>query len=238
MKDIWKAVGILEDDVTENEHLMVLNEFVTKKMAFYERMLHVWLCYLPGSSFHQNFPKCYNWSLIEDGQFVPKGAPMTPEACKEKFDSLVAKLKLETLNSLQFDEQVYQAVVEILKIGKSAFPGMTINQPEVDLAVQWALKVGFFETIKSFISGKGEEKFQDDIWRELKDFDVLTVIKVKGFAPRPTVAVYTAGKSGSMIQTVDLQYNGTGAVKTVTDAVAKIKLQTRIIVSGKSIISF
>ena len=162
---------------------------------------------------------------------------MTPEACKEKFDSLVAKLKLEKLNSLQFDEQVYQTVVETLKVGKSAFPGMTINQPEVDLAVQWALKVGLLETIKSFVMGKGDEKFQDDIWRELKDFDVLTVIKVEGFVPRPTVAVYIAGKSGSMIQTVDLQHSGTGTMKIVTDAIARIKLQARVIVSTTVIVS-
>ena len=192
--------------------------------------MQVWLNFLPGSAFHQTFPQLYDWSLIEDGQFVPKGAPMSPRECKDRFENLIAKFDPNIINSNEFDKQIFMSVVELLKIGRAAFPGMIIDRTEVDMAVQWALKAGLMETIKSFIMGKGKEKYQEEIWRELKDFDVLTVIKIKGFAPRPTVAVYTTGKSGSMIQIHDLISRIGEKYKKTPNAVAKIKLRARIMV--------
>ena len=234
MIDIWKAIGLLEEKTVNGEEYLLLYNFVARNLALYDRCIQMWLSYLPGSCFYQNFPAVFDWGDIEDGSFIPKGVPLSPQKCRDRFYEILERMDVTTLVSANFDKKTYEAVVEILKIGKSAFPGLVIRQPDLDMIIQATLKSALIETISSYIQGKGKEALLDQIWRELKDFGKLSLIKNEKFAPRPLSAVYTVEPLfGSPIQILDLVDTSVeGAPKLTAKAAVRINIQTRAMVSS------
>ena len=232
MSDIWKAIGEIEENVVEGEELLQLYSFVAGNLALCDRCVQIWISYLPGSCFYQDFAAVFDWSEVEDGNFVPKGVPMSPRKCREKFDEIMERMDFSVLKGVTFDQKTFDAIVEILKIGKSAFPGLVIRHPELDLFIQATLKSALIETIESYIRGKGKMAFLEQIWRELKDFGKLSLIKNSKLVPRPLSAVYTVEPTpGSAIQMLDLINTATkGASKLTPKAAVKLTIQTRSMV--------
>ena len=232
MIDLWKAKGEIEENIVEGEELLQLYNHVAGNLALYDRCLQMWLSYLPGSCFYQDFVTAFDWGGIEDGNFIPKGVPLSPQKCKDRFYEILDRMDISTLKGTRFDQKTFEAVVEILKIGKSAFPGLVIRQPEVDLFVQATLKSTLVETIESYAQGKGKTTLLEQIWRELKDFGKLSLIKNEKLVPRPLSAVYTVEPTpGSSIQMLDLVNVATeGASKITPKAAVKFNIQTRSMV--------
>ena len=217
----------------DGEELLQLYSFTAGYSALYDRCLQMWLSYLPGSCFYQNFATVFDWGGIEDGGFIPKGVPLSPQKCKDKFYEILDRMEITVLNGAHFDQKTFDAVVEILKIGKSAFPGLVIRQPDLDMFVQATLKSALVETIESYTQGKGKTTYLDQIWRELKEFGKLSLIKDPKLAPRPLSAVYTVEPtSRSSIQMLDLiNVTAEGAPKLTAKAAVRLNIQTRSMVS-------
>ena len=214
----------------------MLYSFVAKNLTLYDRCLQIWLSYLPGSCFYQDFLTVFDWSDIEDGNFIPKGVPLSPQKCSDRFYEILDKMEFSALKLDKFNEKTFELVVEILKIGKSAFPGLVTRQPDLDLFVQAILKSALVETIDSFVRGRGKIMLLEQIWRELKEFGKLSIIRDPNLTPRPLTAVYTVEPTpGSSIQMLDLTYTaGEDGPKTRSKAAVKINIQTRSLVSHMS----
>ena len=232
MVDIWKVKGEIEENIVEGEELLQLYSYVAANLALYDRCLQMWSSYLPGSCFYQDFTTVFDWGGIEDGNFIPKGVPLSPKKCRERFYEILEKMNISVLKGNKFDQITFEAVVEILKIGKSAFPGLVIRQPELDMFVKATLKSALIETIESYTQGKGKITVLEQIWRELKDFGKLSLIKNEKFAPRPLSAVYTAESTpGSAIQVLDLiNVAVEGASRLTKKAAVRLNIQTRSMV--------
>ena len=223
----------MEDRSLEGEDMLLLYSYIAKNLTLYDRCLQVWLSFLPGSCFYQEFLAVFDWSEIEDGNFVPKGVPLNPQKCKDRFYEILDKMEFSALKLDKFNNQTFELVVEMLKIGKSAFPGLVIRQPDLDLFVQATLKSALIETIDSFVRGRGRIMLLEQLWRELRDFGKLSIIKDPKLAPRPLTAVYTVEPTpGSSIQMLDLvNISAEGGPKTTKKAAVRINLQTRSMVS-------
>ena len=236
LKELWRATGELEENSLDGEDFLLLYNFVAGRLALYDRCLQVWLSYLPGSCFYQDFQAVFDWGNIDDGSFIPKGVPLSGKKCRERFYEILEKMDISSLNSAKFNKQTFEAVIEILKIGKSAFPGLVIRQPDLDMIIQATLKSILVETISTYARGQGKLNFLEEIWRELKDFANLSLVKNSKLAPRPLTAVYTVETThGSSIQVLDL-FNTTasGAAKLTPSAAVRLNIQTRsMVIRGK-----
>ena len=124
LEEIWKATGNLEEKSLEGEDMLLLYSFIAKNLTLYDRCLQIWLSYLPGSCFYQEFLAVFDWSDIEDGNFVPKGVPLNPQKCRDRFYEILDKMEFSALKLDKFNKETFDLVVEMLKIGKSAFPGL------------------------------------------------------------------------------------------------------------------
>ena len=222
---------MLDDDAVDAEQFVILHNFVTRKLTLFERCDQVWSSFLPGSSFYQPFPNVFDWGKTEEGALIPKGAPMGKEKCEEKFNELLNKIDGDISKSGKFSKNTFDAVVEMLKIGRIAFPGLVIRDPGLDLVVKGMLRACLMETIQEFISGKGQSSYLDDIWRELRQFDLIATNKDPKFIPRPMVTVYASGQTGNMIRLIDWtkEITDSASKRTVNGAV-EIKIQTRSLV--------
>ena len=231
--DIWKATGTLDEGASELEHLIILHNFITRKVALFERCFQVWSSFLPGSSFYQAFPDVFDWGRLEEGAMVPKGAPMGEEKCEEKFKELITRIDGDISKKGKFSKKTFDAALEIIKIGRIAFPGRVIKDPGFDLVMKGLLRACLLETIQEFVSGKGQASYLDDIWNELRQFDLITVNKDPKFIPRPMVTVYTAGDTGEMVRLIDWtkKIEDSASEMTVNGAV-EIKVQTRSLVNS------
>ena len=232
--DIWKAVGLLKDDSLNGEEYLLLYGHVTNSLALYDRCLQMWLSYLPGSCFYQEFLSVFDWGVVEDGNFIPKGVPLSPQKCRDRFYEILEKMEIDSLKSANYNKKIFEAVVEILKIGKSAFPGLVTRQPDLDMIVQATLKSVLIETISSYVKGKGKVYLLEQIWKELKDFGKLSIIKNDKLLPRPVTAVYTVETTiGSSILLMDLvNTTAEGASKLVSNAAVRFNIETRSMVSN------
>ena len=124
-------------------------------------------------------------------------------------------------------------MLDMLKIGKLAFPGLVVRQQEIDIICKGILKACFIETVNQYVSGKGKSSLLDDLWNELKVFDIVTIEKDRRFGIRPAVSVaITAPSDNKYMELVDMNNEGReGApVKTINAAI-KINFQSRVLVS-------
>ena len=231
LSDIWKAVGVLPDNVVENEHLVILFSYITNNLALYDRCRCVWSSFMPSSTFYQHLPDIHDWAMYEDGTFIPKGAPMGRQQCTDMFERLLEKLDLDKARRTIFDENSFKAMIEILKLGKTSFPGLVVRQPELDLVMKGMLKACFVETVWRFMQGKGKSSMMEDIWRELRSFETISVAKDRRLLARPTVSVYVTTNEGQTVELVDLinDANGGAPVRSVNAAVM-FRCQSRILV--------
>ena len=225
----------MDDGATENEYLIILFNHVTNCMALYDRCCNVWSAQLPASTFYQHYPNYHDWGSCEDGTFVPKGAPMDQNECDNKFEMLMSKIDINKANKAIFDEDSFKALVELLKIGKLACPGMVIRRPELDLMVKGILKACFIEAIRQYTSGKGQHSGLSDIWKELREFDQVTIKKDMRFQRRPSVSVHITESKPKQIVLVDsVNLARKGAPLRTINAAAKISFQSRILVRYSS----
>ena len=166
---------------------------------------------------------------------VPKGAPMGVDKCEEKFKELMERIDGDISKKGKFSKKTFDAVLETIRIGRIAFPGRVIKDPGFDLIMKGLLRACLLETVQEFVSGKGRASYMDDLWHELRQFDLITVNKDPRYIPRPMVTVYTAGDTGEMIKLIDWtkETEGGAEKKTVNGAV-EIKIQTRSLVSVKT----
>ena len=120
----------------------------------------------------------------------------------------------------------------MLRMGRVAFPGLVVRDPGLDLIVKGLLRACLMETIQDFKSGKGKSSYLEDIWRELRQFDLITVTRDPRYIPRPSVTVYTVGIPGDMIKLVNLtKIEEKGAPIVGVNGAVQIKIQTRALVS-------
>ena len=155
---------------------------------------------------------------------------MGREQCYEMFQKLMDRLDLKKAKKTIFDENSFKALVEILKLGKTSFPGLVIRQPELDLVMKGTLKACFNEQVWRFVQGRGKSNFLEEIWRELRSFESISVARDGRLLARPSVSVCIVD-CGQLMELIDVtnKLKDGAPVKTLNAAV-KIRCQSRVLV--------
>ena len=90
----------------------------------------------------------------------------------------------------------------------------------------------FIETISRFVKGKGKSHLLEDIWRELRCFDVIAMAKDGRFVVRPTSSVCCVKGERKLMEMMDARnMKKEGATTKTINAAVAIRFQNRVLVS-------
>ena len=65
---------------------------------------------------------------------------MGEEKCEEKFTELLNRIDGDISKKGKFSKKTFDAVLEMLRMGRVAFPGLVIRDPGLDLVVKGLLR--------------------------------------------------------------------------------------------------
>ena len=162
--------GMLPYNPTQFDYVDATFRYITDQTATYERSIQLWKSSLPSSSQYVRLPDTIDWTDIRDGDLFPKGVPLGKINCIDRFQQMKTKLETSWLRDLEFRTEQQQAVINLLRIGRNAFPGLLQRDSEIDLFMKNALKSATLEAIKSFTKGLGKSPHLADLFREIKEF--------------------------------------------------------------------
>ena len=168
-----QATGTISYEPTQYEHVEATVRYVIERNATYERALEFWNSFRADSPIYVQLPDTIDWSRIEDGELYPKGVPMGKTACHEKFVVMKNNLDTKWIKDFQFEQKHTEAMVNLLKIGKNAFPGLIQKDAEIDIFMKNALQSALLESIIQYIKGRGKLSALDDLYREISLFSSI-----------------------------------------------------------------
>ena len=168
-----QASGTISYDPTQYEHVEATVRYVIERNATYERALEFWNSIRTDSPIYVRLPDTIDWSRIEDGELYPKGVPMGKNACNERFVVMKNNLDPKWIKDFHFEREHTEAMVNLLKIGKNAFPGLIQKDTEIDIFMKNALRSALLESIIQYVKGKGKLSALDDLYREIGMFSSI-----------------------------------------------------------------
>ena len=178
IQSLMQATGTISYEPTQFEHVEATVRFTIDKVATYERAWEFWKSIQPDSTLYVELPETVDWSRIEEGELYPRGVPLGKPACLEKFQTLKSNLKPEWISNLQFFPEQQKALIDLLRIGKNAFPGLIQKDAEINVFMKNALQSALLESIICFVKGKGKISALDDLYREIGQFPSISVVMI------------------------------------------------------------